>query len=295
MNTGGSSRAWSFLALIALPLAAARCGGGDDDAAPAAGGTGGGAGKSSAGRAGSGVAGGGASGGSSGKGGSGGKGAAGGKAGKGGSGAQSAEGGAAGAEAGNAGQAGAATGGSAGAGGSGAVSSGGEGGAQAGAGGEGGKPSLCEYHPISACGNDLSNIGTDDFEIALRLATNAVKGSEVVSQRPICGAGYFWDLRMLADGTLVFELDDNQQHYVACIGTVAVNDGAYHSIVIRRENHAASIYVDCELDVSCSAITNVSMSLPPVETGANPCSDPSTGDGTLPLKGKVSSLCFGGI
>jgi hypothetical protein len=285
--------------LITLPLSAARCGGGDDDTGPAASGTGGSAGNSSAGRAGGSGTAGLTAGGSSGKGGGGGKGAAGGKGGKGGSGAQGGAGGAAGAESGGAGEAGAATGGtgattgSGGAGATGGSAEGGEAGAS-GASGEGGAAPACDYRPISRCSDDLSNIGTGDFEIALELKTTAVSGSEIVSQRPACSSGYFWDLRM-GNGLLGFELDDNQQHYVGCRGTVPVNDGEKHAIVIRRENLEVSLYVDCQLDVSCAAATNVSMPLPAVEVGSNPCSNPSTTDGTIPLVGTVSGLCFGGI
>jgi hypothetical protein len=293
MNNIGSPRAWSWLALVALPLAAARCGGdGDDDAAPGA--AGGGAGKAGAGRGGSsGVAAGASGQATGGRGGKGGAGGKSGEGGEGGSGAESEAGGTAGSEAGSNGQAGATPAGMGGAGDTGGSSAGGEGGARAGAGGESGS-SACDYQPISTCSNDLSNIGTGDFEIALELRSPAVSASAIASQRQSCGESYFWDLRM-ADGLLGFELDDNGAHYAACRGTVPVNDRNTHSIVIRRESLVVSMYVDCQLDVTCSMPASLSMPLPAVEVGFSPCSDAGSGDGTSPLIGKVSSLCVGGI
>jgi len=288
---------WSYLVLVALPLAAARCGGGDDDSGTGGAGTRGGsagaAGKGTAGRAGSSGRGGAGKGGSSSN--------QGGEAGDTGSGGSSGKGGMTNAAAGESGASG--SGGSSGTGGSnhnGGGTNGGEAGASAGessVGGEGGAPA-CSQYPFVTCSGTLSNVGTGDFEIDFLLTTTQSEQASVLDQRPGCGAGAsMWSVRM-SDGKLYFESDDDdaaEDHYAICWSETAVNDGSSHWISYRRVGQELRMYIDCQLETTCPTPASLGGSLPTVNVGHGVCDLPveSGGDGTHQLVGTVENECVG--
>ncbi len=181
------------------------------------------------------------------------------------------------------------TGGDGGTGGSAGMSSGASGfaGATGGTAGSAGQ-STCAHDEPADCLNDLSTIATGDFEIAFELTTSAIALSAVLSQRSICTHAYFWDVRLSA-GRLDVELDDENQHYTVCNGVRAVNDGMPHWIDIKRQSGTLTVNVDCSLDVTCAAPTDIAVSLPALETGTDPCV--GGGDGTVALVGTVDSEC----
>ncbi len=164
--------------------------------------------------------------------------------------------------------------------------------AGAGGDGDGGGASTCHYTPQATCTGDLSHVGLADFEIVFTLQTTAIKGSGVVSQRAECGHSFFWDVRV-GQGLLAAELDDGSGGYAACFGTTLVNDGNPHTVVLRRVSEKLSIYVDCQLDVTCDAKTNLSATLDTLQTKTDACTDPTKGDGTLALQGNLDPVCIG--
>jgi hypothetical protein len=148
--------------------------------------------------------------------------------------------------------------------------------------------SACVHAVPADCPDDLSTVGTGDFEIAFELTTSATALSAVLSQRSICTHAYFWDIR-LAAGHLDVELDDENQHYTVCNGVHALNDGMPHWIDIKRQSGTLTLEVDCAVDTTCAAPTDIAISLPGLQTGLDPCV--GGGDGTVALVGTVDNEC----
>jgi len=164
---------------------------------------------------------------------------------------------------------------------------GGEGGfaGEAGSGGERG----CHDPPASTfCMDDLSGVGTGDFEVKFTIrAGGEAPVYAVLGQRERCEHSYFWSARLLYGG-LYFELDDNDQNYTDCYSPVPLNDREIHRVVVRRTSGILSIVVDCGPPTTCSAPTDLSMPMVPL---GNPTNDPCIGSGTVPLEGQVRDRC----
>jgi hypothetical protein len=150
----------------------------------------------------------------------------------------------------------------------------------------------------AACTQDLSNIGTGDFRIAFRIQATAVATvSAVVSQRGACSAGIYWSIRMYPNGTLVVETDNNTERpggYYNYPGTIAVNDGAPHDVVVTRTSGNLAIRVDGVLDQTDAGATSTSSlgALSILRIGTDVCVG-GGGDGTTALNGTVTNVCVG--
>jgi hypothetical protein len=140
----------------------------------------------------------------------------------------------------------------------------------------------------TACTGDLSNIGTGDFRISLALTTTQNAQAAILNQRPTCNAGTFWDLRLLAGGTLQMETDDNGG--LATITTLqttaTVNDGNPHQVVVERVSGMLTVSID---GVSTGAASNASLgALPPLQQGTDVCVGQ---DQTTLFVGTIADVC----
>jgi hypothetical protein len=148
-----------------------------------------------------------------------------------------------------------------------------------------------------ACTQDLSNIGLGDFRIAFTIQTSATVGSAVVNQRGNCAAGIYWDVRMQANGALAIETDNNTLRpagYTILGGTIPINDGATHGVVITRTGGLLAIRVDGVLDPTDAGATSTATFDTtlgaPLRIGTDVCDGI---DGTVALSGTVTSVCVG--
>jgi hypothetical protein len=147
------------------------------------------------------------------------------------------------------------------------------------------------------CTQDLSNIGLGDFRIAFTIQTSASTGSAVVNQRGNCAAGIYWDVRMQPGGALTLETDNNTLRpagYTNLPGTIPVNDGASHDVVITRTGGVLAIRVDGTLDPTDAGATSTATfdtTLGGVlRIGTDVCDGV---DGTVALVGTVTNVCVG--
>jgi hypothetical protein len=148
-----------------------------------------------------------------------------------------------------------------------------------------------------ACTQDLSNIALGDFRIAFTIQTSATTGSAVVNQRGNCAAGIYWDVRMQPGGALTMETDNNTLRpagYTNLPGTIPVNDGAPHNVVVTRTGGLLAIRVDGALDptdagATSTATFNTTLGSP-LRTGTDVCDGV---DGTVALVGTVTNVCVG--
>jgi len=125
--------------------------------------------------------------------------------------------------------------------------------------------------PSTSCGClDFSNVGTGDFDFDYPVMTSLTTDATFAHQRASCAAPY-WDVRMLATGKVVADLDDGttQCHLES---TVAINDGQeMHMVTLRRVNGTLTLHVD---GVGPSAPCAVSFGpLAPYSFEADPCLD----------------------
>jgi hypothetical protein len=179
------------------------------------------------------------------------------------------------------------TGAAGGTGGAGGMPAGGEGGF-AGEGGSAGEPGCHDPPSTSFCTNDLSGVGTGDFEVKFTIeAWGQQPIYAVMGQREVCAHSHFWSARLF-NGGLYFELDDNGQNYADCHSPIVLNDSATHRVVVRRTSGVLSIVVDCGPPTTCPAPTELST---PLDALGNQESDPCIGYGTAPLEGRVQDRC----
>jgi hypothetical protein len=149
----------------------------------------------------------------------------------------------------------------------------------------------------SGCTQDLSNIGAGDFRIAFTVQTTATVGSAVINQRGNCAAGIYWDIRMQASGPLTVETDNNTLRpggYTNLPGTIPVNDGIAHAVVVTRTSTMLAIRVDGVLDptdagASSTATFDTTLGRS-LTIGVDVCDGV---DGTTALDGTVTDVCVG--
>jgi hypothetical protein len=143
----------------------------------------------------------------------------------------------------------------------------------------------------SPCINDLSNIGTADFQITLSMMSTQTGRTALVNQRRICNFGDFWDVRFNA-GALEIETDTNSQSNWLFFRTngAKVNDGRAHTVLIQRKAQTLTAYIDGIASGSGTSVASFGQ-LPPTAIGVDAC-DGNT-DQTVALSGgKVTNLCI---
>jgi concanavalin A-like lectin/glucanase superfamily protein len=139
----------------------------------------------------------------------------------------------------------------------------------------------------ATCTGDLSNIGTNDFDISFTVTS--VQGGLValVSQRTNCGPSVFWDIRM-KDGFILMEVDDVASYTAITSAGTQVDDGAAHHVSVRRSTETLTVYVNGIASGSMSAPQSIGQ-LAPVTIGTDPCVDSGT---TAALVGTIATLCI---
>jgi hypothetical protein len=202
--------------------------------------------------------------------------------------------------AGTAGAAGSA--GSGGAAGSGAAGHGGGGGGNATTdAGVDAAPAVCGTG--TACGADLSNVGTGDFCISFTLDTKQTQGeTALLNQRSSCGFSNFWDIRAglaAADAGasaswLEFEADVDSSANDISLGSppnpfvVVLNDNRPHAVIVKRVSGVVTIAVD-GTSMASKTIANSFGSLPALAQGTDVCDGI---DGTHALTGSLVDVCI---
>lgn len=139
----------------------------------------------------------------------------------------------------------------------------------------------------ATCTGDLSNIGTNDFDISFTV-TSAQSGLvALVSQRTNCGPSVFWDIRMKG-GFILVEVDDIATYTEITSTGPQVDDGVGHNVSVRRSAETLTVYVDGMASGSMSARQSLGQ-LAPVTIGTDPCVDSGT---TAALVGTIATLCI---
>jgi hypothetical protein len=141
------------------------------------------------------------------------------------------------------------------------------------------------------CIMDLSGIGTGDFRIAFSVATTQTGQVALLNQRNVCFFGLFWDLRIYS-GTLDVQTDDGT-NFVEFQTTVPplVNDGNLHAVVIRRVARVITVTIDGTPAGTSTDVTSFA-SLPPFQTGHDPCQSGPNKDGTVAFAGTLENVCM---
>ncbi|MBI2361462.1 MAG: LamG domain-containing protein, partial [Deltaproteobacteria bacterium] len=130
-------------------------------------------------------------------------------------------------------------------------------------------------------GSTVGNFGTSDFTIDFWINTIssgpvgpniAIEG--ILGKRPVCADTNFWDIRLLRQGQIEVELDQDSAgtNYINFGGTKSVNDGNFHHVAIVRSGTRVSLYIDGVLDSSgtTSGVTNIGNSAS-LEAGKSTC------------------------
>jgi hypothetical protein len=139
-----------------------------------------------------------------------------------------------------------------------------------------------------ACVDDLSNVGTADFTIAFKVKTTQTGLVTLVYQRATCDRGLFWDVRLNPGGILGAEIDNGTSHYTVVFATTPIDDGAVHTVVVKRVSQIISVTIDGIREASGSALANLG-TLPRLgSVSGDPC---ERVDGTTILTGTLTDLC----
>ncbi len=141
------------------------------------------------------------------------------------------------------------------------------------------------------CINDLSNIGTGDFQISFSMMGTQTGRTALINQRRICYFEEFWDIRA-SNGALLIETDQNSQSNWVLFTSKGplVNDGQVHTVLVQRRAETVTAYIDGI--ASGSFISRTSFGpLTPIAIGTDPCDNTSM-DSTVAFTGKVTNLCI---
>jgi len=158
----------------------------------------------------------------------------------------------------------------------------------------------------TACGNDLSNIGTGDFCISFTLTTTqmvatTIGTTAILNQRAVCNSSQeFWDIRAglgaadagMAASWLSIEIVDATGDDMGIGGSgtffVVLNDGRPHAVAITRVSGAVTISVDGTMTHMGTSSTSFGP-LPALAQGTDVCEGV---DGTQPLNGQLTNVCI---
>jgi|HubBroStandDraft_6_1064221.scaffolds.fasta_scaffold18723_2 hypothetical protein len=158
---------------------------------------------------------------------------------------------------------------------------------------------------LTACQDNLSNIGTGDFHISFTLETTQSGNTAVMNQRPTCGGDFdFWDIRLGATyegaggpGYLLVNTGgsyagEDEWNLTNVASTLTVNDGRSHDVVVERVSGVLTILVD-QVAAGTAASLSSFAGLPPLDVGVGIC-DASNGGGPLgsePFVGTLTNVC----
>jgi len=139
------------------------------------------------------------------------------------------------------------------------------------------------------------NPGTGDFSVDFWMNTSASNSeADILSKRPICNAGSFWDLRLSGEGRIQVEMrEEGGVNSNAYFGTVKVNDGQWRHIAVVREGATSLLYIDGVLDRSNTrdGPTNISNDTD-ILMGNGPCVGV---DGTTFFDGELDEIWYSNV
>jgi hypothetical protein len=135
----------------------------------------------------------------------------------------------------------------------------------------------------STCKDDLSNIGTADFDISFTVASEQTGVVALVNQRVSCNDTDFWDVQM--NGGFITVEVSAQGDETSFPGSVRMNDGRPHDVLVRRVSERLAIYVDGFESGPNSAPIAVGP-LAALSTGTDPCM------GAQSFVGTITNLCI---
>ena len=102
-------------------------------------------------------------------------------------------------------------------------------------------------------GTGAGNFGTNDFTIDFWMQAAGSGQQAVLSKRPVCNLGSWWDIEIDALGRLVVNLcQDNNGTYFSGFYSQNYfrNDTAFHHVVVQRMGVNLTLYVDGNYDNS---------------------------------------------
>lgn len=136
-----------------------------------------------------------------------------------------------------------------------------------------------------SCVNDLSNVGTADFEVSFTLQTTSGSKSALVHQRAPCGAATYYDIYLDGAGKVGFEIASGGS-MAGSPSLTTVTDGMPHLIKCTRVGVSTGITVDNGVPNSQLGSTYSFGPLPALQiAGGHPCT------GFSPLVGTVTNVC----
>jgi hypothetical protein len=93
---------------------------------------------------------------------------------------------------------------------------------------------------------DTGDVGATDFTIAFAIKTTFPGVDEVLlTKRPSCDVGSFFDIHEGTGGTLTFEIDESSLADRDAIGSLdRVDDGVFHTAVVTRQGQVVSWFID---------------------------------------------------
>lgn len=115
----------------------------------------------------------------------------------------------------------------------------------------------------------IGQLGAGDFAVSFDIRTTATSVQSLLGNRTVCNHGQWWDIRIGSTGRPGIELDDNpnfngttydSSKYLALSASTSVNDGAWHTVRIVRQQNTVSIYVDGSLSGSAVASSPIDVS-----------------------------------
>jgi hypothetical protein len=116
--------------------------------------------------------------------------------------------------------------------------------------GSGAMTKLHNYH--------IGNFGTSDFTLFFFIKTTSTRREAVWQKRGICDDSSFWGIELesggpFVPGALAVQLDQyGGTNEISLATTIAVNDGAWHSVAVVRQATTLSMYIDGALNVSAT-------------------------------------------
>ncbi len=118
----------------------------------------------------------------------------------------------------------------------------------------------------------LGNFGTSDFSIAFW--AKETTGGIVFTKRTSCSDSNFIEIRVTTVIKAELDQDGSGTNYNLVNGVAAMNDGAWHHVVITRVGPTVSLYRDGVLDKTQSGAGTTSLSNSIVSSmgGNSPCS-----------------------
>jgi len=143
-------------------------------------------------------------------------------------------------------------------------------------------------------GFDSGNFGTNNFVIDFWMETTEEEVYSLLSKRPTCGDGSFWDIRMDLYGFISAQICDNSSgtYLENLLSIIRVNDGNFHEITFIREGKSLYLYVDGYLQATATTAGVIDINnTAEMNAGWDPC----VGSGTDWFDGVLDEIKLGNL